>query len=236
MNTPGATPNQSRQGSEGTIALRVDPHGDIYRFSNGVCRQTSRIPAPWRLVDRERYRNRYTAEYSWTPENALSADALILEAENQAFGIATPAVQRSGRLQEVIEVYLASPRLKWHGQTVAMEVLLATTDKWNWPKSAPVPLSDSFQSYAYSKEYAGPGARLVLVNRSLQAAVVCDDGAQSDLPNPFCSGFILLSSDETAYFKISHQALAKLQEVVTSIRDLAHAVRVDCPAQESRHG
>lgn len=215
----------------------IDPARQLYRFGDGVCRELSRIPKPWQLVDRERYKTRDPVGYSWAPKDAIGYESVYLEADNTAFGIAPPGrgpsgIQHHGRGQEIIDLNLSPNADEWL-ERIARTGSVTPSD-WNWPARPPFPLSSGFQAYARSQEYVNPEHSLVLISRAQHAAVEYTGGL--DLPNPKYQGVVIVGSDEVAAFWINYEGLGKLREIVESVTQLARTIRVDCPQGDNGHG
>lgn len=191
----------------------IDPARGIYRFSNGVCRYLDRITPPWR-----------TRKFSvGESPNDLS---VYLEAPYPAFDIPVPPGPLDpiyDRRKQFIDLALTDPRLGG-GRETAMREALADPDAWGRPTTVDIPVSPSFQVHTDN------GLDVMFVNRELRAAVYCVGGIDQTLPNPACHGSVLFDQHESAMFIVNYLALAKIDEIVRSIRHLATTLRTECPA------
>lgn len=218
----------------------LDPERQLYRFGDGICRDLSKLPAPWRLVDAKRYEKpgpwgRFPPGYDTAPRQPLWFRTVALEADNAAFGIA-PAntlpgpVKRSGRLQHVVSVIIGPPG--WGlagGGDISIKKALAGHGT---PVSFPIPVSPSFQFVTDApKEYLENISSLSIINPALSAGLYTyrTDGLTDESPNPFMQGLIVLDDGEEAKIELGYEALAKLEEVIRSATEAARAIRVQCP-------
>lgn len=216
----------------------LDAHRQLYKFGDGICRDLSKLPAPWRLVDAKRYQKsgpwgRFPVGYEVT-DNPIQYETVVLEADNAAFGIA-PAntlpgpITRSGRLQHVVSMIIGPPG--WElgaGGNRSIEQALAGD---GWPMPAPVPVSPSFRVVTDRQEHASEDSSLAIVNASLNAGVFMDDPGllKRGWPSPTVQGLIFLGDDEEAEIRLNYEALTKLEEVVRSATEAARVIRVRCP-------
>ena len=216
----------------------LDAERQLYRFGDGICRDLSKLPAPWRLVDAKRYEKpgpwgRFPVGYDDVVDDPIGYMGVVLEADNAAFGIA-PAntlpgpVKRSGRLQHVVSVIIGPPGwgLAGGGDGWIRRALAGE----GWPMSMPFPVSANFKVVTDSKEYASEESSVSIVNSSLQAGVfLWPSELKEGVPNPAAQGLIFLGNGEEAKVELSYEALAKLDEVVRSATEAARAIRVQCP-------
>ena len=196
----------------------IDPAKGIYRFSNGVCRYLDREVTPWKVVVAD------GKEYI----NDLS---LSFEARNADFGIPEPPGAFDpiyDRRQHYIDLGLTDPRLGG-GRETAMRKVLADPDAWGRAATVDIPYSPSFQLYTDN------GENRMFFNRELQAAVYCVGGINHALPNPSCQGMVWFDEREFAMFHLNYKALAHLDGIARSIRQLATTLRAECPAHAAVH-
>ena len=190
----------------------IDAATQTYHFHGGICRELSKVSAPWRIEDES--------------DNPIGYRTLSLAADVKAFGIVPGLMpsgnQRSGWGQERIEVLLSSPSLDYRRESIARE---AVFDQPAWSKKIPnYKFSESFMSRT------DDGQSIVLSNAELKTGVYCGIEDPETWPNPRCHGSVFLSADEVAGFVISYDGLVKLDEVVRSIIQQARAIRTVCPA------
>ena len=191
----------------------LDETRKLYRFEGGICRQLSKVAAPWRI------------ETEFVHNDPLGFLYLALAADTTAFGIVPGLMPsgnpRSGWGQEKVEVLfgLAGPG-HWRESIVRTAVF----DLPDWAFKQPsYPISSSFQSKTNN------GENIVLSNTELKTGVFCDIEDPETWPNPRCHGFVFLENNEMAYFKLSYDGLIRLDEVVRSIIQQARAMRTTCP-------
>ena len=132
------------------------------------------------------------------------------------------------RRQHYIDVALTDPRLGG-GRETAMRKVLADPDAWGRAATVDIPYSPSFQLYTDN------GDNRMFFNRELQAAVYCVGGINHALPNPSCQGMVWFDEREFAMFKLNYKALAHLDGIARSIRQLATTLRAECPAHAAVH-
>lgn len=216
----------------------LDPERQLYKFGDGICRDLSKLPAPWRLVDAKRYEKpgpagRFPVGYDVT-DNPIQYETLVLEAENSAFGIA-PAntlpgpIKRSGRLQHVVSMFIGPPG--WGLAGGGDGRIKRAMEGQGWPMSSPVPLSPGFLVVTDRQEYASEDSSLAIVSPALQAGIFATRPTSLKLgsPNPFWQGLIFLGNDEEAKIEMSYEALANLDQVIRSATEATRAIRVQCP-------
>lgn len=191
----------------------IDPAKGIYRFSNGVCRYLDREVTPWKVRK---------FDVGESPDDL----GVYYHARNADFGIPEPPGAFDpiyDRRQHYIDVALTDPRLGG-GRETAMRKVLADPSLWRVPVDVPIPYSTAFDVHSDN------GDAVMFVNRDLQAAVLCDSGINLDLPNPSCQGMVWFDEREFAMFKLNYKALAHLDGIARSVRQLATTLRAECPA------
>ena len=209
--------NDPRVNPPGAKPTLIDAATQTYLFHGGICRELSKVSAPWRI------------EAEFPHHAAIDYQTLSLAADNTAFGI-VPVLWPSGRAetprgQLVVEVLLGPlgpPAIDYWVESIAHE---AVFDQPTWAQKIPrYPFSDSFVSRTHN------GKSIVLSNVELKTGVYCDIEDPKTWSNPRCQGFVYLESDEVASFEISYDGLTKLDEIVRSIIQQARAMRTACPA------
>lgn len=198
----------------GENSVLLDQARKLYRFEGGICRELSKIAAPWRI------------ETEFAIDEPLGFLYLFLAADVAAFGIAPGLMPsgnpRSGWGQDKVEVLLGIASDGHWRESIARE---AVFDQPAWAQKKPsYPFSESFVSRTHN------GKSIVLSNAELKTGVYCDIEDPETWPNPRCHGFVFLENNERAYFKLSYDGLTKLDEVVRSIIQQARALRTACPA------
>lgn len=215
MHAADQSPSEDFRGIDvyGAKPELVDPAKGVYRFSNGVCRSLDRIPHPWRT-------RMFSAGES--PDDV----AAYFEAPYPAFGIPVPPGPLDpiyDREKQFIDLALTDPRLGSGPETAMREALIDPQTRGR-PTTVDIPYSPNFRPYTDN------GLDVMFVNEELRAAVVCVGGIDQSLPNPFCHGSVLFDQHESAMFTVNYRALAKIDEIVRSIRHLATTLRAECPA------
>jgi hypothetical protein len=242
-----ATPGASLSSLNPDDPNWIDFERQIYRFDNGVCRDLSKLPAPWRMVDSKRYEKpgpmgRFPPGYSYVPIGyGPSGDALFLEAENAALGIPPANTlpgerKRFGYNQHMVSLVLGPPgwrRLPGGGDTSIRKALEGQSNLF----TPPYPVSQTFTAYTDHAGYRNQTDfhkddrySVSIVNRELRAGVRCRSHFYEG-GNPACRGTIFLSPDEEAHIDVSYETLAKLDEVVRSMITAARIMRIDCPTK-----
>lgn len=203
--------NDPRVNPPGAKPTLIDAATQTYHFHGGICRQLSKVAAPWRIEDES--------------DNPIGYRTLSLTANNTAFGIKPELWPVGGaetpRGQLVVEVLLRSPALDYRRESVARE---AVFEQPAWAQKIP--------TYKFSENFISrtdDGQSIVLSNAELKTGVYCNIEYPKTWPNPRCEGFVFLQADEVAYFKLSYDGLTKLDEVVRSIIQQARAMRTTCP-------
>ena len=204
--------NDPRVNPPGAKPTLIDAATQTYHFHGGICRELSKVSAPWRIEDES--------------DNPIGYRTLSLTANNTAFGIKPKLWPAGGaetpRGQLVVEALLRSPALDYRRESIARE---AVFEQLAWAPKTP--------SYKFSENFISrtdDGQSIVLSNAELKTGVYCNIEDPETWPNPYCHGFVFLEADEVVSFEISYDGLVKLDEVVSSIIQQARAVRTACPA------
>jgi hypothetical protein len=195
----------------------IDPANGIYRFSNGVCRRLDQVTAPWTI---RKFENSQSPDNLGVYYQAMSAD----------FGIAVPELpdwaRRTINYQDPAYLYvsISDPAVDAGGADERFYAkVLANPAAWGEPISIDVPVSPSFLAY---RDNTG---EVILVNQALQTAVNCPFGIDASDATDRCKAYMLLNKQEMATFSVNYAGFSKLEEVSRSIRELAAALRADCP-------
>jgi hypothetical protein len=192
----------------------VDPANGIYRFSNGVCRRLDQVTAPWTV---RKFENSQSPDNLGVYYQAMSAD----------FGIAVPEGPFHpiyDREKVYLDVSITDPAVDAEGADERFfGNVLANPGAWGQRIAIDVPVSPSFLAYRDNTH------QVILVNQALQTAVNCPFGVDSRVSHRVCYGYQLINAKEMATFRVNYAGFRKLEEVSRSIRELAAALRVDCP-------
>jgi hypothetical protein len=195
----------------------VDPANGIYRFSNGVCRRLDQVTAPWTV---RKFENSQSPDNLGVYYQAMSAD----------FGIAVPELpdwaRRTINYQDPAYLYvsISEPAVDVGGADERFYgKILANPGAWGQRIAIDVPVSPSFLAYQDNT------SEVILLNQALQTAVSCPFGIDASDATDRCKAYVLLNKQEMAIFSVNYAGFRKLEEVSRSIRELAAALRVDCP-------